>query len=218
MILAAGRGVRMGELTAERPKPLLEVGSRSLLERHLLALARSGVSDVVINLSYRGDQIRAFVSGRSDWGVRVRFSEEGEPPLETAGGIVNALPLLGREPFVLVNADVFTDFDFARLRAARGIGTLVLVSNPDHRRAGDFGIDAQERVTAAPARFTFAGISLLDPALFTGLAPGRRPLKPVLDAAIEARQLYALPYRGVWIDVGTPARLADARALAATVP
>jgi N-acetyl-alpha-D-muramate 1-phosphate uridylyltransferase len=209
MILAAGRGVRMGAFTEAQPKPLLQIGGTSLIERHLARLAASGVRDVVINLSYRGAQIRERLGDGARFGVEIAFSDEGEPPLETGGGIRHALPLLGVEPFVLVNSDVCTDFDFASLEAARE-STLVLVPNPKHHPRGDFGVDAAGYVRAEPPLLTYSGIALLDPALFAELRPGRSPLKPVLDAAIAKRALRGRRYEGVWIDVGTPERLDEA--------
>jgi MurNAc alpha-1-phosphate uridylyltransferase len=211
MILAAGRGTRMGELTDGRPKPLLSLGAESLLERHVRHLAAAGVRDIVINVSYNAAQIQEAIGSGARWGVDVHYSIEGEPPLETGGGIVNALPLLGPKPFVVVNADVLTDFDFATLRLEAGLGLLVLVANPSHNSAGDFGIDARARIVTTAPRWTFAGISLLDPALFAGLAPGRRQLKPIFDAAIARGELFGLRYEGFWMDVGTPERLAIAR-------
>ena len=212
MILAAGRGTRMGGLTDGQPKPLLSLGEESLLERHIRRLAAAGFRDIVINVSYAAAQIREAVGTGTRWSVNIHYSAEGDPPFETGGGIVNALPLLGAEPFVLVNADVLTDLDFARLRLDAGLGRLVLIANPPHNPAGDFGIGARSRLVAAPPRWTYAGISVLDPALFAGLIPGRRPLKPIFDAAIERGELYGLRYDGLWIDVGTPERLALARA------
>jgi MurNAc alpha-1-phosphate uridylyltransferase len=211
MILAAGRGTRMGALTDERPKPLLDLGDESLLERHVRRLAAAGFRDIVINLSYSAARIQEAIGSGARWSANVEYSIEGEPPLETGGGIVKALPLLGTEPFVVVNADVFTDFDFARLRLDAGLGLLVLVENPSHNSAGDFGVDARKRIVPSPPRWTFAGISMLHPALFAGFAPGRRPLKPLLDAASDRGELYGTRYEGVWIDVGTPERLAAAR-------
>jgi MurNAc alpha-1-phosphate uridylyltransferase len=153
------------------------------------------------------------------YGVSITYSEEGEPPLETAGGIVRALPLLGSEPFIVANCDIVTDFDYAQLsRVALGnagglLGTLVLVPNPDHHPAGDFGIDAGGYACTAGERLTFAGISLLHPALFAGHAAVRAPLRPILDAAIAHRRLGAIAFSGLWIDVGTPERLSAARSL-----
>jgi MurNAc alpha-1-phosphate uridylyltransferase len=221
MILAAGRGTRMGGLTDGQPKPLLSLGEESLLERHIRRLAAAGFRDIVINVSYGAAQIQEAIGTGTRWRVSIHYSVEGEPPLETGGGIVNALPLLGSGPFVLVNADVLTDFDFARLRLNEGLGLLVLIANPPHNSAGDFGIDAGSRIVGSPpvgatsvATLTYAGISVLHSALFAGFAPGRRPLKPILDAAIERGELYGLRHEGLWIDVGTPDRLATARAKA----
>jgi MurNAc alpha-1-phosphate uridylyltransferase len=215
MILAAGRGERMGALTAAQPKPLLTIGGRPLIEHHVARLAASGIDELVINLSYRGAQIRSHLGDGSRFGVSIAYSEEGEPPLETAGGIVHALPLLGPEPFLLVNSDVFTDFDFDVLLARPPRPTLVLVPNPQHNTRGDFGLDSAGVVTAEPPLSTYAGIAIFDPRSFAGLAPGRRPLKPLLDAAIERRELCGLSFAGLWLDVGTPERLEEARAIAA---
>jgi MurNAc alpha-1-phosphate uridylyltransferase len=198
---------------------LLSLGEESLLERHIRRLAAAGFRDIVINVSFGATQIQEGIGTGTRWNVNIHYSVEGEPPLETGGGIVRALPLLGSGPFVLVNADVLTDFDFARLRLDAGLGLLVLVANPSHNSRGDFGVDARSRIVAPPlveatsvATLTFAGISLLDPALFAGLPPGRRPLKPILDSAIERGELYGLRYEGFWMDVGTPERLVIARA------
>jgi N-acetyl-alpha-D-muramate 1-phosphate uridylyltransferase len=211
MILAAGRGTRMGALTDHRPKPLLMLERESLLERQVRRLAAAGFRDLVINVSYNAAQIRAAIGDGSRWNARILYSVESDPPLETGGGIVKALPLLGPEPFLVVNADVFTDFPFATLRLDSGLGVLVLVPNPAHHAAGDYGIDAQSRIVSRPPQLTFAGISMLDGALFAGLTAGRHALKPILDTAIARGELYGVRYEGVWIDVGTPERLARAR-------
>jgi N-acetyl-alpha-D-muramate 1-phosphate uridylyltransferase len=213
MILAAGRGDRMGALTAACPKPLLDVGGVALIERHLLRLAASGIQEVVINLSYRGAQIRAALGDGERFRLAIRYSDEGEPPLETAGGIVEALPLLGVEPFLLVNADVLTDFDFRTLLTPAMRDTLVLVPNPAHHPNGDFGLDEAGVLRAAPPLLTYGGIAVFDPMMFHDLARGRRPLKPLLDAGIARQSLRGLFYDGDWIDVGTPERLDEARAL-----
>jgi MurNAc alpha-1-phosphate uridylyltransferase len=212
MILAAGRGTRMGTLTASTPKPLLELAGDTLIGRQLGRLAAAGVTDVVINLSRHGEQIRAAIGDGSGHGLNVRYSAEPDQPLETAGGIVAALPLLGPEPFLVANADVVSDFDFARLDATRGLGTLVLVQNPPHHPDGDYGLAADARVTRDSPRRTFAGLSVLSPELFAGLAPGRRSLVEVFEPAIAAGQLFGVVHDGFWIDAGTPERLAAARA------
>jgi len=215
MILAAGRGERMGLLTANQPKPLLEVGGVPLIERHLARLAASGFVEVVINLSYRGAQIRSRLGDGRRFGVVITYSEEGEPPLETAGGIVHALPWLGSGAFLLVNSDVYTDLDFAAFGSqAAARSTLLLVPNPAHNARGDFGLDEDGSVTMQEPRLTYGGVAVLDTKLFEGLAPGRRPLKPVLDGAIGRGELRGQFYDGVWIDVGTPERLEEARLVA----
>ena len=224
MLLAAGRGERMGALTADLPKPLLSLGSETLIERHLRRLAGAGFGEIVINLSYRGGQIRSAVGDVTPWGQTVAYSEEGEPPLETAGGIVQALPLLGDEAFLAVSTDVVTDYDFAALRAVGAgfgrarvaTGHLVLVPNPPHHPDGDFGLTPEGRLAATPPRYTFSGIAVLHPALFRGLAPGVRPLRDVLHPAVRRGALLGEVYAGLWRDVGTPERLADVRALPGT--
>jgi N-acetyl-alpha-D-muramate 1-phosphate uridylyltransferase len=211
MILAAGRGTRMQALTASTPKPLLRLDGESLIERHLRRLVAAGIGDVVINVSYRGSQIRAVLGDGSRYGVRIRYSQEPEDPLETAGGIVNALPMLGDAPFLVVNADVVTDLDFNALETADGAGTLVLVPNPPHHPDGDYGLDERSTLTRTDPKYTFAGISLLSPELFADLEPGRRPLSQIFDAGIDAGLLRGVVHTGFWLDVGTPERLNLAR-------
>jgi MurNAc alpha-1-phosphate uridylyltransferase len=214
MLLAAGRGERMGTLTATQPKPLLTIGEHALIEHHIVRLAASGIEELVINLSYRGSEIRKRLGDGGRFGASIEYSDEGEPPLETGGGIVHALPLLGREPFLLVNSDIYTDFDFRVLVDGPRAPTLVLVPNPAHNARGDFGLDAAGFVTAEAPLSTYAGVAIFDPKWFADLPPGRRPLKPVLDAAIARRELKGLKFLGTWLDVGTPERLEQARALA----
>jgi MurNAc alpha-1-phosphate uridylyltransferase len=210
MLLAAGRGRRMGALTAHRPKPLLPVGGRAMIVHHLERLARLGVREVVINLSWQGARLRAALGDGAAWGLEIRYSEEGAHALETAGGIVQALPLLGESPFLLVNGDIVTDHPLTiGPLGARDLGHLVLVDNPLHNRGGDFGLRADRLVMTAP-RLTYSGIALLRPALFEGLAPGVRALGPLLAAAIAADRMSGEHYTGYWSDAGTPARLAAA--------
>lgn len=217
MILAAGRGERMGLLTANEPKPLLSVGGVPLIERHVARLAASGITEVVINLSYRAEQIRVRLGDGRRFGVTITFSEEGEPPLETGGGIVHALPWLGSGMFLLVNSDIYTDVDFGAFRAHTAHrSTLLLVPNPPHNPHGDFGLDEDGTVTFVEPRLTYSGVAVLDAALFARLAPGRRRLKPVLDAAIGNGTLRGQRYDGIWLDVGTPERLEEARRIAAS--
>ncbi len=218
MLLAAGRGRRMGALTRHRPKPLLPLAGEPLIVHHLRALAAAGVTRVVINLSWHGDRLRAALGDRGPGGTALVYSDEGPEPLETAGGIVRALPLLGDAPFVLVNADVATDHPLtplwrgADVRTALGgdLGRLVMVDNPRHNPDGDFAlVDGRLRSAGAP-RLTYAGIALLAPALFAGLTDGRRALAPVYRRAMDADRLSGQHWRGWWTDAGTPARLAAA--------
>jgi MurNAc alpha-1-phosphate uridylyltransferase len=208
MILAAGRGERMRPLTEKLPKPLLEVGGHRLIEYHLAALVDFGVREVVINLSWHGDRIREAIGDGAARGLAIRYSEEGPEPLGTAGGIHAALPLLGEDPFLVANGDVWTDFPLRSLKAPRAsLAHLVLVENPEHHPGGDYALEAG-RVTGGEGKLTFSGISVLDPALFAGVAPGFLALKPLFDAALAAGRLTGQRHGGGWCDVGTPARLA----------
>jgi N-acetyl-alpha-D-muramate 1-phosphate uridylyltransferase len=209
MILAAGRGERMRPLTEKLPKPLLEVGGHRLIEYHLASLVDLGVRDVVVNLSWHGERIREALGDGAARGLSIRYSEEGPEPLGTGGGLFAALPLLGDDPFLVLNGDVWTDFPLRSLAApTRSLAHLVLVENPEHHPDGDFGLEAGGRASAGPGKLTFSGISMLDPALFAGCAPGFFALKPLLDAALAAGRLTGQRYGGAWRDVGTPARLA----------
>jgi len=210
MILAAGRGERMRPLTEKMPKPMLEVGGHRLIEYHLAALAAIGVQDVVVNLSWHGERIREALGDGSGYGVAIRYSEEGPEPLGTAGGIVAALPLLGDAPFMVLNGDVWTDFDLRALRAPAGsLAHLVLVDNPGHHPDGDYGLEPGGALTTVGKALTFAGVSVLHPALFEGCEPGFRALKPLFDAALAAGRLTGQRHAGAWRDVGTPARLSE---------
>lgn len=210
MLLAAGRGERMRPLTDATPKPLLPVAGRPLVAWHLARLAAAGVRDVVINLSWLGEQIAAALGDGSAHGVRIHYSREPWPALETGGGIRQALPLLGDEPFLLVNGDVYTDVDFTALRLAPGdLAQLVLVPNPPHHPRGDFHL-AEGRITAEQGeRLTYSGIAMLHPGLLADAEPGRFALLPWLLKARDAGRLGGQRHDGLWIDVGTPERLAD---------
>lgn len=210
MILAAGRGERMRPLTDVTPKPLLEVGGKPLIAHHLMALKKAGFVGVIINLSHLGEQIRQTLGDGSDYGLHITYSEEGEPALETAGGIVHALPLLGEGPFLVINSDIYTDYPLAKMRAMRpaGLAHLVLVPNPAQHPEGDFALEGEQIRNDALQRHTFAGIAVYRPEFFAGLEPGARPLAPLLRAAADADQVSGEIYEGTWIDVGTPERLA----------
>ena len=209
----------MRPLTHETPKPLLKVGDVPLLERHLLRLRDAGVSEVIVNASYLGDQIAAFCGDGARWGLRIKVSREAAP-LETAGGIIEALPLLGEAPFLVVNGDVHCDYPFKRLinrPIESGQGHLVLVNNPAHHPRGDFrlvdGRVEQPRDNVTPdigsgSTLTFSGIALYAADFFAGYGRGKRALKPLLDEAILQGRLSGEVFEGAWSDVGTPERLA----------
>ncbi|MBU6270339.1 MAG: nucleotidyltransferase family protein [Betaproteobacteria bacterium] len=216
MILAAGRGQRLRPLTDRCPKPLLAVGGRPLIEWHLQRLAAAGVRDVVVNNAHLGRQIEEALGDGARWGLRIRHSPEGTA-LETAGGIAHALPLLGTEPFLVVNGDVFTDFDFGRaftiatqMRASDLLAWCVLVDNPAEHPEGDFSLRDGRLLHRAGASLTFSGIAVYQPGVFAGLAPGQpQRLRPILDALIDTGRIGAERHGGEWVDVGTPQRLAS---------
>ena len=212
MLLAAGFGERMRPLTLTTPKPLLQAGGRALIDWHLTALARAGVREVVINLSWLGAQIRAHVADGARFGLQVHYSEEGPVPLEAGGGIFKALPLLGPEPFLVVNGDIWSDCNFARVAElpADCDGLLVMVPNPAQHARGDFFV-AGQRIVAheTPLRRTYSGIAAYRPELFAGCTPGRLPLLPLLQRALNAGRLAAQHYDGLWFDIGTPQRLQE---------
>lgn len=213
MILAAGRGERMRPLTDRIPKPLLEVHGKSLIVRVIEALVGAGLRDIVINHAHLGGQIVAALGDGSAWSAHIRYSPERQA-LETAGGIAQALPQLGDEPFVVANADILCDYDFAAL-ARRPLGDdlahLVLVDNPEHHPQGDFALAAgrvSERAGTGTL-LTFSGIGLYSPKLFEGIAAGMKaPLAPLLRKAMAAGRVGGERHAGTWNDVGTPERLA----------
>ncbi|MBA1201714.1 nucleotidyltransferase family protein [Pseudomonas capeferrum] len=217
MILAAGKGERMRPLTLHTPKPLVPVAGVPLIEYHLRALARAGVTEVVINHAWLGQQIEDHLSDGSRWGLKISYSREGEP-LETGGGIFKALPLLGESPFLLVNGDIWTDYDLARLIAPLdGLAHLVLVDNPGHHGRGDFCL-SDGRVADAGEQgdtLTFSGISVLHPDLFKGCQAGSFKLAPLLRQAMARGQVSGEHHRGHWVDVGTLERLAEVERLLA---
>ena len=209
MILAAGRGERMRPLSDAMPKPLLEVGGYRLVEYHLAALVKAGIRDVVVNLSWLGDRIRDALGNGKSYGLSITYSPEGPTPLGTGGGIHHALPLLGADPFLLVNGDVWIDLPFEDLRRPGGsFAHLVLVENPPHHPEGDYGLDPAGRALAAPTPLTYSGLAVFDPRLFEGCEAGTFPLKPLLDRALAAGRLSGQRHAGRWSDVGTPERLA----------
>ncbi|MBS0430901.1 MAG: nucleotidyltransferase family protein [Proteobacteria bacterium] len=242
LIFAAGRGERMRPLSDHTPKPLLRAGGKRLIEWHLENLARAGVREVVINTSHLTEQFPQVLGDGTRYGVRIEYSHEGTTPLETGGGMLHALPLLGDAPdsdesFLAVNGDIWTDFDFATLpREPDGIAQLVLADNPPHRAQGDFGIDANGKLLpfadspGTQHTLTFAGIGVYRPEFpkhwreVVGDADGasenppRFSITPLLRAAIAEGQIGWQPHRGAWFDIGTPQRLAELDAWLGTTP
>jgi len=208
MVLAAGRGERLRPITDSLAKPLVRVGGRALIAWHLAALARAGIREVVINVSWLGEQLRGAIGNGHDFGVTITWSDEGPVPLETGGGIFRAVPLLGPGPFVVVNGDIWTDIDFSRLTLEHDSHAhLVLVPNPPHHPRGDFGLDGGFVVNRDEERLTYSGVGLYRPEFFSGCAPGRFPLRPLLNRAIAAGRVRGEVHRGEWWDVGTAERL-----------
>lgn len=208
MILAAGRGERMRPLTDHTPKPLLAVAGKPLIVWHLERLARAGFREIVINHAHLGTQIETQLGEGRPWGLDIRYSAEPPGALETAGGIANALPLLGVEPFLVVNGDIFCDWDFSGRRIGDQLAHLVLVDNPSHHPDGDFSL-VDGIVGLNATRFTFSGIGVYRPELFDGIRRGEpAKLAPLLRSAIAAGRISGEHHAGRWTDVGTPERLA----------
>ncbi|MGB5627892.1 MAG: nucleotidyltransferase family protein [Woeseiaceae bacterium] len=213
MILAAGRGERLRPITDETPKPLIDVGGQSLLGRHLQNVRSAGIESVVINLGWLGDRIADHVGSGARYGLEVSYSQEGDNILETGGGIHKALPLLGGEPFVVVNADIYTDMPIPLVSLADdSLGHLVMVPTPDYRDGGDFDLEAGLVRNGTEPGLTFSGVAVYRPAFFDGCEAGRFSIVPMLRAAADRGQLSGSLYEGLWADAGTPERLAALRA------
>jgi MurNAc alpha-1-phosphate uridylyltransferase len=216
MLLAAGRGERLRPLTNTVPKALVEVGGKPLIAWHLERLAAAGARDVVVNVSHLGERIVQRIGDGASFGLRIAYSREAEP-LETAGGIARARHLLGAETFLLVNADVYCECDFARLLGhslRERLAHLVLVTNPAHRARGDFSLVANEIKSNDGPRYTYAGIAVVSPRLVESVTPGEKaPLAPLLYDAADRGLMTGELYRGLWQDVGTRERLAELESL-----
>lgn len=220
MILAAGRGERMKPLTNTCPKPLLTIAGKTLIEYHLIKLAQAGIKNIVINHAWLGNQIENYLKDGSQWGVNIQYSAEAEGALETAGGIINALPLLAtdieNEPFLVINGDVFTNFDFFELPtlAQDCLAHLWLVENPEHNIKGDFLFDGSRiknmSANLSEKSYTYSGIGLYHPSFFDSALSHneRKPLGPMLRAAAEQNKVSGCILKQTWNDVGTPERLA----------
>ncbi len=209
MILAAGRGERLRPITDTTPKALVEVRGQCLLERHLDAVKAAGVDTVVINLGWLGEQIADRIGSGAHYGLSVVYSPEGEDVLETGGGIHRALPMLGDEAFLVVNADVYTDMPLPTGLADDADGHLVLVPKPAHKERGDFDLVDGRVTNSETATLTFSGIALYRPGFFVDCTPGRFPLAPMLQRAADASTLSGSVYEGMWEDVGTAEQLEE---------
>lgn len=198
----------MRPLTDSVPKPLLRIGGQTLIERHIQALARAGIRELVINYAHLGEKLVAALGDGAAYGVEIDYSPEGSGALETGGGIFNALPLLGEAPFVVINADIWTDFSFASLPVQpAGLAHLVMVDNPAHHPAGDFSLAGGRVAPHGSDLLTFAGIGVYRPGLFSGCEPGAFPLAPLLRMAMTHGQVSGEHFHGTWFDIGTPERL-----------
>lgn len=211
MILAAGRGERMRPLSDTTPKPLLPVGGKPLIIWQIERLRDAGFKQIVVNVAHLGQMILDTLDDGARWGVQIVYSDEREEgALESAGGIIKALPLLGDKPFLVVNGDVWSDYPFDRIFSLKGKAAhLVLVPNPEHNPRGDFGWQEGLALDEAKRRYTFSGIGYYDPEFFRGVAYGRRALGPLLREKMRDQKVGAELYQGVWRDVGTPERLAQ---------
>ena len=210
MILAAGQGERLRPVTEKVPKALVEVRGESLLERHLRAISAAGIDTAIINLGWLGEKIVERIGSGSRYGLDVIYSPEGDNILETGGGILRALPLLGQDPFLVVNADVYTDMPLpTNALATQDLAHLVLVPTPAFKKAGDFALRGTRVGNDGTSLLTFSGIGVYRHELFAGCQAGRFPLAPLLRAAAASGRAGGQLYTGVWSDVGTPERLAE---------
>lgn len=211
MILAAGRGERMRPLTDHCPKPFLEVQGKPLIVHHIERLRDAGCNAFVINLHHLGDKIQAHLADGRSLGVSIQYSREAPEALETAGGIVHALPLLGEQPFFVINGDVWTDYIPTEPNWAEGVlAHLILTRNPPHNPEGDFGLDDEHFVVNhSLQKLTFTGMAWYHPVFFDGLMPERRALAPLLRSGAERQQISGECFEGRWADIGTPERLRE---------
>ncbi len=215
MILAAGHGKRMRPLTDHTPKPLLEVGGKPLIVWHIGNLKKAGFEDIVINIAWLGDQIPEALGDGSKLGVNLHYSDEQQSgALETAGGIIKALPLLGDEPFIVVNGDVWCDFPYSNINPFQSDGIedlahLIMVNNPEHNLDGDFALNDSRLSETGDNKFTFSGIGYYHPDLFINLEQGKRPLAPLLREQMRAHKISGEMYTGDWRDIGTHDRLKE---------
>lgn len=209
MILAAGRGERLRPLTDHTPKPLLSAGGRPLIEHLIIALVKNGFEEIIINIAHLGEKIEQHLGNGAALGAQIAYSPEGEA-LETGGGIQRALPLLGQEPFLVINGDVATDYPFHKLHHQKDqLAHLVLIPNPPHHPKGDFTLENGKVHDHGSERLTFSGIGVYHPDLFKDSQPGRFPLAPLLRSAMAEDKVTGELFEGLWMDIGTAERLAE---------
>lgn len=208
MILAAGRGERLRPLTDHTPKPLLKAGEHSLIEYHLYKLARAGINDVVINTAWLGEQIQQRLGNGEKYALNIHYSDEGGQALETAGGIIKALPLLG-ETFLIINGDIYTDYDFEKLTQLKqnSEAHLVMVKNPEHNSNGDFALENGYLKNNGQPLYTYSGIGVYSQQFFAGCPEGVAALAPILRKKIAQQKVSGELYQNAWTDVGTVERL-----------
>ncbi len=210
MVLAAGRGERMRPLTDTVPKPLLTVHGKPLIVHQIEALAKAGITDLVVNTGAMGKQISDYLGKGDRFDVHIQYSHEGDNPLETAGGIIKALQYLGDGPFIVTNADVYTDFDYANLPELIEMDAhIILVCNPSHNYDGDFALEQGKIVNRGEVKYTYSGIGVYSSKLFQNCPSGPYPLAPLLRQSAQAGHLSGELYEGMWTDVGTVERLRD---------
>ena len=208
MIMAAGRGERLRPLTDSIPKPLVKVGDYSLIEWHIYRLVNANITEIVINLSHLGEKIQSHLGNGERYGAQLSYSLEPEPALETAGGIIQALALLGTEPFIVVNGDVWTDYPVAELSSPALLAHLVMIDNPDHHPDGDFILrDGKLSDEGQGSRLTYSGLGVYHPDFFAECKPGRQALAPLLRQQMSAGKVSGEHYKGQWHDIGTLERL-----------
>jgi len=214
MILAAGRGERLRPLTDITPKPLVQVGNHCLIEWHIKRLHQAGINEIIINVSHLGDQIKSRLGNGEKYNIAIVYSDEPEGALETGGGIVQVLPLLGENPFIVVNGDVWTDFPYEQLVEPDRLAHLIMVNNPPQHPQGDFVLSEGLVLDAAQgSRYTFSGIGVYHPSLFSGCSPGRFPLAPILKKAMLDKGVSGELFSGHWYDIGTMDRLQEVQNL-----
>ncbi len=212
MILAAGHGNRMGDLTKNTPKPLLKIGtqpnSKTLIEHHIERLVTAGITEIVINRAQNADQFTEVLGDGKKYGAKITYSDEGDQPLETGGGIYKALPLLNDSSFMIINGDIWCDYPLENLLAdPQGLAQLILVPNPEHNPKGDFAVEAERIRLEGSEKYTFSGLAVYRPELFDECSEGSFSLAPILRHAISQDLVAGTVYKGEWMDIGTPERL-----------